>query len=409
MRSNSSTLGLITRNSTFVFMGQITVTLAGFAFWTVAARSESVSEIGVAASLISTSSLVVAISLFGANQGVVKFLPTAKDKNETLRIIVSLVGLSSLLFATLAFSLLELAIPFSSNVYWYYALFVTNSVVVAVNIVIDSAMLSFGKTRQNLVSYVISSCLCLAALPSLSSFGAAGVLAANSILYGGNLVLNLQALRRIGALSLKPSLRLDAVKPFASFVSASYIAGIFWMAPVLLLPFLALPQLGAGLVGYLAMSLTLFNALLLLPSSSSQALFASLSTSKANSRSQIRRALRDTLLVTLAASVGLAVLGRWVLTLFGEEYATNGYHVLLLLIPSAVVASANLISNSILKAEGQLVTLLSVNFLGFAVSILTWILNLESLRLIAVPFGLILGHGVMLIAHGSVAILRRKS
>lgn len=409
LKSNLSGPSSITKNSSFMLLGQMTVTIAGFAFWTLAARSESVSEIGVAASLISTSSLVAAISLFGANQGIVKFLPTTKDKNETLRVIVSVVGLSSLLLATLAFVLLELAIPFSSNAYWYFALFVINSVSVAVNIVIDSAMLSYGKTSRNLVSYLISSCLCLAALPTLSSFGAAGVLAANSILYGGNLVLNLLALRRLGAISFKPSLRMDAVKPFAFFVGASYLAGIFWIAPVLSLPFIALPLLGEGLVGYLAMSLTLFNALLLFPSTSSQALFASLSASKVNSRSQVRRAFRDTLLVTALASIGLAVLGRWVLNLFGEEYATNGYLVLLLLIPSAVVASANLVCNSILKAQGQLVTLLSVNFLGFAVSTLVWVLNLESLGLIAVPLGLILGHAVMLIVHGFAALQRRIS
>jgi len=407
--SKFSDLGSITKNSSFLFFGQMTVTLAGFAFWALAARSESVYEIGIAASLITSSSLVAAISLFGANQAVIKFLPTSKEKNATLRTIISVVGLSSLLLASLSFLLLASAIQFKSSVYWYFAIFVLNSCTVAVNIVIDSAMLSYGKTGRNLLSYLISSSLCLASLTTLSNFGAGGIVAANCILYGGNLVLNFLALRGIGAITMKPLLQMDLVKPYASFVRASYVAGILWVAPILSLPFMALSLVGERLVGYLAMSLTLFNALLQFPSSSSQALFASLSASEVNSGWKVKRAFRDTVLTTICASLALAVLGRAVLELFGEDYAKNGYLVLLLLIPSAVVASANLICNAILKVRGHLGTLMIVNFLGFSVSSLVWVLNLKELGIIAVPFGLILGHAIMLSAHGLIALRRHKS
>jgi O-antigen/teichoic acid export membrane protein len=202
---------------------------------------------------------------------------------------------------------------------------------------------------------------------------------------------------------------MDLVKPYASFVRASYVAGILWVAPILSLPFMALSLVGERLVGYLAMSLTLFNALLQFPSSSSQALFASLSASEVNSGWKVKRAFRDTVLITICASLALAVLGRAVLELFGEDYAKNGYLVLLLLIPSAVVASANLICNAILKVRGHLGTLMIVNFLGFSVSSLVWVLNLKELGIIAVPFGLILGHAIMLSAHGLIALRRHKS
>jgi O-antigen/teichoic acid export membrane protein len=407
--AKSTLLGSITINSSFLLLGQVTVTLAGFAFWTLAAQSGAVSEIGIAASLVSTSSLVAAISLFGANQGVVKFLPTSESKKQLLRTIVSVVGLSSLVLASLAFVFLSSASDFESNVFWFFAIFVLNSFVVSVNIVIDSAMLSYGKTSRNLVHYLISSALCLMALPLLSSWGAVGILAANCILFGGNLALNFESLRRSGAVSLMPSFRIATLKSFVPFVGASYASGVFWITPVLSLPFIVLLQLGEQSVGLMAMSLTLFNALLLFPAASSQALFASLSSSTVNEKAQVKRALRDTLLTTICASAVLAVLGQWVLSLFGEEYAQNGYELLLFLIPSATVASVNLVCNVRLKVHGHLWVLIAVTFLGAAVSMIVWVSTLSTLGLLAVPLGLILGHLVMLSAHGVAALWRRNS
>ena len=389
----------LTRNSSYLLLGQLTVALAGFSFWALAARSESVSDIGIAASLVSTSALVAAISLFGANQGVVKFLPTSKDKKETLSLIVTVVGLSSLFLGTMAFTVLAITVPLTSDVYWYGSIFVLNSFTVSVNIVIDSAMLSYGKTSRNLVSYLIASSLCLIALPVLSSYGPAGIVAANTILYGGNLVLNVYALKRLNAISFRPSFQIPILKPYASFAGASYLSGIFWIAPVLCLPALTMTQLGEGVVGYLAIVITFFNALLMFPTSISQSLFAALSFSELNLGPQVKRAFRDTLLVTICACIALGLLSRWALGLFGEDYVKNGHLVLLLLIPSALVASANLVCNSILKSRAQLGTLLLVNFLGFTISISVWIFTLKPFGLMAVPIGLILGHTIMLSAH----------
>ena len=64
------------RNSMYLILNSFVMALFGFVFWSLAAKTFSSSEVGLATAVISAVSLVASLSLLGFNTSILKF----KDK-----------------------------------------------------------------------------------------------------------------------------------------------------------------------------------------------------------------------------------------------------------------------------------------------------------------------------------------
>jgi O-antigen/teichoic acid export membrane protein len=389
----------VARQSVLILIGQALVMVSGFAFWGISAIAQTAREIGFAASLIGTSSLVSTVAVFGANQGVLKFLSNSKSKGEFLGSVVAAVLLTSITLSILIFLLVFRAGDLGSSWATLAILFVMNTALFSVNTVTDAAMAAYRFTAFNSMNYAAASIMSISALFFFVRFGAAAMLGANCVLYGLVALGSLIRVSRAGEFSWRPVLNFEILKSIFKFSSLNYLAGVFWSAPLLLLPSLVLWQLGANQAGYLSITVTLFNALLLIPAASSQALFASLSARPADSSGELRRTLLITLGFMALACLGLASAGRWLLSLFGSQYADAGYLLLLALIPLSLVAGFNLLANVNLKNTAQLIKLTNYNLLRFLVTIAVWMILLKPLGLIAVAAGFAAGHLAMALAN----------
>jgi O-antigen/teichoic acid export membrane protein len=392
----SSPLG---RNAIFLLVGQVMVMLSGFTFWAIASRLSEASAVGIAGSLILASALVATVSVVGANQGLVRFLPSTSSPSRMLATAVSIVTVATIIVASVTFSFLSNNSDLGHSRILLAALFVLNSLALAVGMVADAAMLAHNRVGWNSLAYVIASLTCLGLISVVGQFGAVGVLAVNALLYGIVASVSLVLLSREKRFTWRPTFDASIARELASFAGASYLAGILWMTPVLILPSIALPVIGATSTGYLMITMTLFNVLLLISVASTQSLFASLSADANDPKRRTRSVLTFTLVLVLAGSLFLAAAGFAILSFFGDDYAVWGYPLLLWLIPSAFLATINLVGNVHLKHRSRLRRLVIFNAVRLGVTLGFWIAFLPSLGLSAVPAGFLLGHGVLCCAH----------
>src|SRR3989338_6119351 len=160
------------RNSMYLILNSFVMALFGFVFWSLAARTFSSSEVGLATAVISAVSLVANISLLGFNVSILKF----KDKslNYTALVLCSIVSFfvaSSFLFGM---HLFVPSLQFLSSSGSYAFAFVIFSLISVVYAILNSILISQEKSFIVLVKDTLFSILKVAFLFFL--IGISGIL-----------------------------------------------------------------------------------------------------------------------------------------------------------------------------------------------------------------------------------------
>ena len=88
------------RGSAFLMGAMLAASGVGFAFWLVAARLYTPSEIGIASTLISATTLIAYLSLLGLNNSLVRFLPMSDNRDAEVSQSVLITAGGGLLIAT---------------------------------------------------------------------------------------------------------------------------------------------------------------------------------------------------------------------------------------------------------------------------------------------------------------------
>ena len=63
------------RNSIYLMISTLIMSVLGFVFWMVASRLYSADSIGLATAIISVMGLIVGLSVLGLNAGIIRYLP----------------------------------------------------------------------------------------------------------------------------------------------------------------------------------------------------------------------------------------------------------------------------------------------------------------------------------------------
>ena len=73
------------RNSVYLIISTGVMAGLGFFFWIIVARLYPTEQIGLATTMISIMGLITSFSLLGINIGIIRYLPKAKKKNESMQ------------------------------------------------------------------------------------------------------------------------------------------------------------------------------------------------------------------------------------------------------------------------------------------------------------------------------------
>jgi O-antigen/teichoic acid export membrane protein len=334
----------------------------GFVFWAVAAHLYSAQDIGRAGVLISAATFVAGMTAGGPGQVLVRFLPTSRASPSALVGRVYLFGIA--LSGTVGLATAKTATIWSPSLAflsrdprWTIG-FTVGSIVLAVFILEDGALTGAG--RANLIpfeniSYAIGRLVLLGAgiasglggifiawsLPAAVAVAAITVLLFRSIL----------PTRRVeqGELQESPSV--------LRFGLASWLGSALSLASATFMPVIVLNVVGPAKSASFYAASTIATGLALISVSTGTSLTAQAASARDRLPNMVRRAIRQSLVLSSAAALVVVVAAPLLMRLFGPDYA-EGVTPLRLLAISTVPFAVSMIGLSVARVQESLRTIL---------------------------------------------------
>src|SRR5258708_658880 len=130
MKSITGTLkgNMLFTNSLNLILGSGVAAAFGFLFWIIIARSFKAETVGLATTLLSTSSLLSLLGLAGFDTVFVRFLAKSKQKNELINSGLLIAGFVSAIIAAMFCFLIPVISPKLDLIitnFWYVVSFIT--------------------------------------------------------------------------------------------------------------------------------------------------------------------------------------------------------------------------------------------------------------------------------------------
>jgi O-antigen/teichoic acid export membrane protein len=390
------------KNAYYLMASSITGAGSGFFFWIIAARFYSTEDIGLASAIISAMMLVHLFSLMGFEFSLTHYLPTTRNnKREMINSCFTIVLLVSSLFAFIFILGLDI---------WSPALaFMKENSIVLLFFIIFTASISL-RTLQTLGVFVgcrearysfIQSLIAfsrIAILPLLIAFGAYGIFMSFGLASIFAVIVGLVLTSRILPSYIPvPTIKRDVINEIFHFSLGNYVAKIFGALPDYALPILILNILGAEQNAYFYIAWAIASLLLAIPRVTTTSLLAEGSHNPEKLRRDAFRSLKFIFILLIPAIIGLFIFGKYVLLLFGEEYAENSFGLLLILCMVSIPQSFNMVYLTIKRVKEELKTVVFVYSFVAIFTLVGSYLLVQNMGLIGVGVAWLLGSGIMAI------------
>ena len=402
----------LVRNSLYLMLSTGIQAALGFTFWLVMARLFSSVDVGKASSLISATTLIGFFALFGLNSTLVRFLPTAEDRNRLITAALFLVIGTG---AAIGFIYILLTPVFASRLAFVgrspalTAGFVLLCSAAAVNVLTDSVFIA--NRRADLVALTDG----LIGAPSkiifglaLAGTGAYGLFSASTGGYAASAVASVILIATI--LRWRPSLRrpVQALKPLLRFSGANYLANAFNLLPSVVVPLVVLDRLGPKPAAYYFVAFQMATLLYGAVSAVENAFLAEGSQSNADWRAVRRRSRLLAITLFVPGGIILSAAAHWVLLAFGVQYSKNGTGCLVLLAVAVLPIAACNWAWTVLRLVGRLGTLVFSTFVySAAICGSAWLLAGRGLDALTSAWPLGAGIAACVATVATAALARR--
>jgi len=344
-------------NSIYLISSTIATALLGFIFWIVAARHYSAEEVGFGSTIVSLMMFLSYLTLLGFNISIIRYLPKSNRKSDLINTTFTLIFITGLAVTTIALLTIGLWSPkllFLQENFHYSISFVIFTAVWALTIQMTSVFVAQRSSRFVLIKESVFGTTKIPIMMALTISGSLGIFLGWGIGALIGFVLGLIILiKYLPGYSPHISLKWDILQDSFYFSFWNYIATIFNAMPGTLLPVIITNILDAETAAYFYMAWMIANILYAVPIQVSQSLFAEGANTPHMLRENLKKAIIFIYLSIIPAILFIFILGNYLLSLFGEQYAENGFLVLQLLAVAAVPYGMNLIFFSIERIRGS--------------------------------------------------------
>ncbi len=324
------------KNSFFLVVSRVLNTGAGFLFWLFAARLYPIEIVGLSVALLSSLDLVRLFSTLGFNSSLIRFMPII-EKSKVLNTCLIITTISSFLIGLLYIlgTMLFPTILKYEHSLLYSVIFLFFAVMNSLALVTSNAFLAIRKGVdyfwQNILMAVrIPLLLPFIALKSMGIFGAVGLAYIISSLFG--------LLRLNKYIGLNFQLDRQFVKDSLVFSSGNYVAEVLYVAPTLLLPILIVNLLGEAPAAQFYIAFAVGNMVLIIPDAIGTSLFVEGSHGE-NLRKSLTKSVIAVYAVLVPAVIIIYLLGGYVLSFFGRNYAEAEQLLRILVLSSLIVVA----------------------------------------------------------------------
>ncbi|GAA1156922.1 O-antigen/teichoic acid export membrane protein [Kitasatospora gansuensis] len=361
------------RSSLFLLASTAVTAGLGFVFWVVVANFYPARQVGLATSLISATTLIAYLSLFGLNSTLIRYPAARASRNGQLTMSLTLVAAVACLLASgylLGLPVYGEKLLFIRDQPLLAAAFVLLCSCAAVNLLTKSVFVGARVPQYNVLVDGLLQGLAKLALPAaLVGFGTAGIVGSTG---GGYVVAALAAqflLHRKLGFRFDFRTRGTRLREQLRFSVASYSASLLNLLPQMVTPLIVLHHLGAESAGYYYVAYQIATLLYAISFSVGEAVFAEASYEPSRFGVLLRRSATIMAAVQIPAAAAVALGSGLVLKLFGHGYAEHAQPLLFALAVAAGAVALNTWATFALKLTGQLRALVVCNLIYATVSI----------------------------------------
>jgi O-antigen/teichoic acid export membrane protein len=399
------------RNSLYILGTTATISLLGFGFWLVAARTLSATEVGRSAALITAMLFVSILTNLGLGQVFVSRLASrapGPDWSRTVSTGLALAAATSLVGGAIAAVLLPTLIPalkgsLSPVTFLLLPLGVTGA---ACSLVIDYACIAERHAKLSFIRNVAAALLRIALIPLASVVPTEGTTWILAVWTGSFLLIDAVALfRELPSLGhdFRPSLVgwREELSQVRGLIAGHQSINLGAQASSYLLPVLVSARLGPEQNAYFYTTFMVASALFFIAPAIGNALFAEGAHEPERLSRDVRRAARHLLMLAGPPALVLLLAGPVILGSFGPTYAEEGDTLLLILIGAAAFDGVLQLSLAILRVKHRLQDAALASWATLVVAIAaTWFL-LPPLGLEGAGVGWALGKFVGVLLAGA--------
>jgi O-antigen/teichoic acid export membrane protein len=321
--------GDLLSNSGALMATSVLTSLLGFVYWWVAARSFSPDAVGAASAAISAMTLIGTLGMFGMGTLLISELPKAKSGQWSListcvtaaaavsavggllYVCVALVipGLNSSLGSPLGVVLLLVAISLN-----------------AATLVLDEGLVGLLAGHLQLLRNAYFAVGKLVFLAVLAGLGVAATGSGLLATWVGGMVLSVAllslSLRRRGAGPIRPAFAL--LRGLRRHAMDHNLLNVSLFLPRICVPLVVTSVVSTRATAGFYTAWMVVSVLAMIPGSIATTLFAVASGDAAALRAKVRVGLAIALGLGVPLSVGIALLARPIMTLFGHDYVETG-------------------------------------------------------------------------------------
>jgi O-antigen/teichoic acid export membrane protein len=369
-------------NAVYLMITSAVNALVGFAFWLIAARFYSPTDIGLASAAIAGAAMLAMLANLGLGHGLIRFLPhSGKDAGSLINSCFTLGSLTSVVLALIFLGGLG---------FWSPALLFIkqNPVYLIAFLLFGLASTLSGLTGETFIAerragFVLAGGLIfnLLRLPLVillaAFFHAFGIFASLTIALGVALLFNVFFFLPRAQPGYRPFFAVNrkVVNEILHFSFANYLSVLLWAAPGLVLPIMVVNLLGAELNAYFYIAWAVGGVLGVIPGAASTSLFAEGSYEQERLGINIWRSLKMVLLLLVPVVMLVLVFADELLLLFGIAYAENATTLVRILAIGSLPLAINIVYLAIKRVEKKLKVILSLTaFVAIVTLGLTYLL-----------------------------------
>lgn len=327
------------RNSFWLMAGSFSMAGIGFFYWLIAARLYSPEQIGLATTFLSAASLISSLAMLGFGTTLIRYLPTSDVKEKKINTAFTVVIIASLIIGLIY--LLGLS-------YWTpKLLFIRSSIplmllmllffpVNTINGITDSVFTALREAHWVFVSNITQSLTKLVVLVIFASLGVWGVIGSNMVAVLVATILCLFLIISRFKIHLYPLIDKPVLLLVRKFAFGNYLSGLIGTLPGMILPIIITNRLSPEQTAYFFMPNMIGALLNVIPSSMSRSYFSE-SADKVGVL-PFRKPLLVSYSILLPIIVIIILFGRSILSVFGKNYASEGYLFLICVAVSVVVS-----------------------------------------------------------------------
>jgi O-antigen/teichoic acid export membrane protein len=368
----------LVRNSVWLIGATIVVAVLGFAFWFVVARIFTPEQVGIATSLITATTMIGLLSVCGLNTTIIRFRSSSAERHvlvaQSLTTVVTVAGIISTSYI-LIIPAYEPSLAFLGTNWAYATGFVGGSMLAGFNVLTDAVFIAARRAEYALfINGLLHGAARIALSFTFIGLGAYGIYASTLGAYLICAVTSLFVMSRTKIFRFTFGLRGGINRNLIRYSISDYLAGIFTIAPVMLLPLVALHSLGKADAGYYYLTFQIANMIYAISLSVGESLLSEGAAAQSQLPSLLRRSGALLSALVVPAIVVLWLAGGLLLSLFGTDYAEHGAELLSVLALAALPVTIYTWASFLLKLTRQMRSLIisSLAFasvtLGFAVA-----------------------------------------